>query len=239
MADFLDRYGLQLRSGPTAPAAPCRARLGAGRRLTRRRRGRGGHGDVEPRRGASGGADRYGHDPAAGRHLDSQGRAAGQGHAHVDRPYAGLTDGDQGAGGAAPPADRPRSPPRRAAAALRRPSGRGASSRRGPRPRARYALVPLKRLGTLPGPGLCILGSGGGGCSPVSIVPRHGVATSAPASRERPTSASCPMESRACASRPRPASRSRPWCARTSTSCASPRPGPGCARPRQAEWIKP
>ncbi|MDA0169718.1 hypothetical protein OJ998_11540 [Solirubrobacter taibaiensis] len=42
---------------------------------------------------------------------------------------------------------------------------------------ARYALVPVKRLGTLPGPGLCILGSGGGGCAPVSTVSRKGVSS--------------------------------------------------------------
>ena len=42
---------------------------------------------------------------------------------------------------------------------------------------ARYALVPLKRHGTLPGPAVCILGSRGGGCSPVSQVARHGVAS--------------------------------------------------------------
>ena len=42
---------------------------------------------------------------------------------------------------------------------------------------ARYALVPLKRHGTLPGPAVCILGSRGGGCSPVSQVALHGVAS--------------------------------------------------------------
>ena len=42
---------------------------------------------------------------------------------------------------------------------------------------AHYALVPIKRHGTLPGPAICILGSRGGGCSPVSRVARHGVAS--------------------------------------------------------------
>jgi hypothetical protein len=37
---------------------------------------------------------------------------------------------------------------------------------------ARYALVPMAR-----GPRLCVIGSGGSACSPVDMVPRHGVAS--------------------------------------------------------------
>lgn len=37
---------------------------------------------------------------------------------------------------------------------------------------ARYALVPMAR-----GPRLCVIGSGGSACSPVDMVPRHGIAS--------------------------------------------------------------
>jgi hypothetical protein len=42
-----------------------------------------------------------------------------------------------------------------------------------------YALVPVGQFGPQPGPGICLIGAGGGECAPVSTVPEHGVTGSA------------------------------------------------------------